>query len=156
MLRTPGVSAVAFALAIASACSGDVSGPSSQVEAAILPSPPGSPKTVVTISGDVTLSGFTVHVGARAAGTAAALTGLGFDSPGKPPGAVPPGYCRFPLTGSVAGSVVTLSGAVTFSSDPSLVGTAVTITANASTGAIVFTFGGLVLTGTGSVLIAHP
>lgn len=150
------VSAVAFAGLVASACSGDVSGPNRQVEAAILPSPPGSPKTAVTISGDVTVAGFTVHLGAQASGTSTALTGFGFDSPGKPPGAVPPGYCRFPLTGSFASNVVTLSGAVTFSPDPSLLGTAVTITANASTGAITFDFGGTVLAGTGSVLVAHP
>ncbi len=148
--------ALAFAAAGASACARDVSGPGPQVQAAILPSPPGSPMTVVTISGAVTIPGFTTQVRAQAAGTAAALTGLGSDSPGKPPGVVPPGYCRFPLTGSVASGVVTLRGTVTFSNDPSLVGTTVTITADASTGGITFVFGTLTLMGTGSVVVAHP
>lgn len=107
---------------------------------------------------DVTLTpGLTLHVGAEASGSAAALTGRGFDTPfrGNPFGP-PPGYCRFPLSGSLSGSVVTLSGAVTFSNDPTLVTTTVTITADASTGVITFDFGTLTLTGTGSVIVAHP
>ncbi len=50
-------------------------------------------------------------------------------------------------------SVVTLSGAVTKSTDPSLVGISVTVIGDASTGAITFVFDGLTLTGTGTVAI---
>lgn len=157
MLSARAVVAVAFAAAVASACAGDVSGPGPHVQAAVLPSPPGSPKTVVTISGDVTLAaGFTVHVGAAASGSAVALTGQGFDTPFRGNLTGTPGYCRFPLTGSLSGSVVTLSGAVTFSSDPTFVGVPVTITADGSTGGITFDFGPFTLTGTGSVVVAHP
>ena len=118
-----------------------------------------SHKTVVTLSGDVTLApGLTLHVAAHASGPAGALSGQGFDSPfrgnpfGSPP---PPGYCRFPLTGSLVGSVLALSGNVAFSNDPSLLGIPVSITANALTGSIIFDFGSDTLTGTGSVVVAH-
>jgi hypothetical protein len=110
-----------------------------------------SDMTVVTISGRV--AGGTLQVGAHASGTASSLTGLGFDSP--IPGH-PKGYCRISLTGFLSGSVVTLSGAVIFSTVPSFVGTPVTFIGNASTGAITFNFGGTILTGTGSVVIASP
>ena len=110
-----------------------------------------SDMTVVTISGRV--AGGTLQVGAHALGTASSLTGLGFDSP--IPGH-PKGYCRISLTGFLSGSVVTLSGAVIFSTVPSFVGTPVTFIGNASTGAITFNFGGTILTGTGSVVIASP
>lgn len=118
-----------------------------------------SHETVVAISGEVVAvdgSGFTVQIGAQASGPANALSGQGFDNPGKP-GAppTPVGYCRFPLSGSLVGSVVTLSGTVTFSTNPALVGAPVTIIADSSSGAITFDFAGFVLTGTGSVVIAH-
>lgn len=112
--------------------------------------------TVVTISGEVDFGGgAVVQVGAHARGPAGSLTGQGFDTSGKPGGVVPPQYCRFPLTGSVSGDVVTLLGAVTFSPDPTLIGAPVVITANAATGAITFNFAGFIATGTGSVVIAH-
>jgi hypothetical protein len=60
-----------------------------------------------------------------------------------------------PLTGALAGNQLTLSGTVAFSSDPTLVGIHATVTASISTGAITFNFGGIVLTGTGSVVVAH-
>ncbi len=118
--------------------------------------------TVVSISGAVTLTGVpgftpTLQMGAHASGPAGSLTGQGFDSPfrGNPTATTPPGYCRFPLTGSLVGSVVTLTGTVSFSNDPTNLGVPVTIIADASTGAITFDFGSFVLTGTGSVVIAH-
>ncbi len=115
-----------------------------------------SHKTVVAISGEVALDGIlTVQVGAHASGPANDLSGQGFDNPGKPPLGVPPGYCRFPLNGSLVGDVVTLDGVVTFSNDPANIGVPVAIIADASTGDITFFFDGVVLTGTGSVVIAH-
>ncbi|MCI0330332.1 MAG: hypothetical protein L0196_05185 [candidate division Zixibacteria bacterium] len=116
------------------------------------------PGTVVSISGNVTLAeGFTLQVGATASGPSNALVGQGFDSPfrGNPTATTPPGYCRFPLTGSASGNVVSLSGNVSFSNDPSNLGVAVSITADASTSAITFVFGPFTLTDTGSVVIAH-
>ncbi len=110
-----------------------------------------SDMTVVTISGRV--AGGTLQVGAHASGTAGSLSGLGFDSP--IPG-TPKGYCRIALTGSLAGSVATLSGPVIFSTVPSFVGTPVTFIGDASTGSITFNFGGSIFTGTGSVVIASP
>lgn len=107
----------------------------------------------VTISGPVSVPGFTVHVEAQARGQAAALNGHGSDTPITPPSGNNPDVCTFPLTGSVAGSVATLSGTVTFSSNSSLLGTPVTVTADASNGSIVFNFGGFILTGTGTVRI---
>jgi hypothetical protein len=53
------------------------------------------------------------------------------------------------------GTTLTLTGTVALSTDPSLVGTVATITADTSTGAITFNFGGIILTGTGSVVVAH-
>ncbi len=108
-----------------------------------------SDMTVVTISGRV--AGGTLQVGAHASGPASSLSGLGFDSP--IPG-TPKGYCRIALTGSLSGSMVTLSGPVIFSTDPTNNGITVTFTANASTGSIIFNFGGAIFTGTGSVVIA--
>jgi hypothetical protein len=119
-------------------------------------------QSVVTLSANVTivpgqgLPAFTVRVGAHASGPANGLTGRGFDTPfqGNPTGT--PGYCRFDvLTGSLVGDLLTLTGTVAFSSDPSLVGIRASITANSSTGAITFNFGGIILTGTGSVVVAH-
>ena len=146
------VSAVAIGIAMFAAV-GMLSSPQ-QAEA--------SNKVVVTISGAVTettvFSGFKLHVQARVSGPAGSLTGQGSDSP---PGK---GYCRFPLTGSLVGDVVTLSGVTTFTnSDTTPVGVPVTFVANASTGDITWTFdvgaviaGGpfLIFTGTGSVVIA--
>ena len=123
---------------------------------------PAAAQTVVALSVNVTIAAgqglpaFTVRVGAHASGPADALAGSGFDSPfpGNPTGT--PSYCRFDtLTGSLVGNQLTLTGTVGFSTDPSLVGTPATITANVSTGAITFNFGGVVLTGTGSVVVAH-
>ena len=110
--------------------------------------------TVVTIKGRV--AGGTVQVKAEASGTASSLGGFGTDSPinGLPKGQGPKGYCRFPLTGSLSGSKVTLSGVVSFSNVPSNIGTPVTIKGDASNGSIIFNFGGTILTGTGSVVIA--
>ena len=111
----------------------------------------------VAISGRVTLVGtrLTLQVGARVSGSAVSLSGQGFDSPfSTKPASTPPGYCRFPLAGSRAGTVVTISGKVAFSNNATLVGTPVKITADASTGSIIFNFGPFTLTGTGAVVIA--
>jgi hypothetical protein len=114
----------------------------------------GSTATTVNISGTVSLPGFgSVSVRAHASGTTTLLSGGGTDSP--PPN-IPPGnpaVCQWPLTGSVSGSVVKLAGTVTQSSVRAEIGTAVTLTADASTGAITWTFGGFPLTGTGTVEI---
>ena len=109
--------------------------------------------TVVTIVGDVSGQGGTLQVGAQASGTASSLDGLGFDSP--VPGH-PKGYCRIPLAGSLSGNVITLTGNVAFSNDPSNIGTPVTFRANAANGSITFIFGAFTFTGTGSVVIAPP
>ncbi len=113
-------------------------------------------QTTATVSGTVTLApGLSLQVTAAASGTSASsLSGQGIDSTfhGNP-GGPPPGTCGFPLTGSVSGGVVTLSGAVTRSTNPSLVGIPVTVIGDASTGAITFLFDGFTLTGTGTVVI---
>ena len=99
--------------------------------------------------------GLSLQLTANASGTPSALSGQGVDSTfhGNP-GGPPPGTCLFrSLTGSVSGSVVTLAGVVDASTDNTLVGVPVMIVANASTGAITFTFSTAVLTGTGVVLI---
>ncbi len=114
-------------------------------------------QTAVTVQGNVSLPGLTVHLGAAASGPAGALTGAGFDAPtiGSGVSGAPgnPGFCEFPLAGSVSAGVVTLSGAVKESSEPTLIGIPVTITANSSTGSITFVFGPFTLTGTGSVSV---
>ncbi len=78
-------------------------------------SPALASQTTATVSGTVTLApGLSLQVTAAASGTSASsLSGQGVDSTfhGNP-GGPPPGTCGFPLTGSVSGSVVTLSGAV--------------------------------------------
>ena len=112
-------------------------------------------RTTVTISGTVSSAavGFTVSIRAHASGTTTSLSGGGTDSP--PPN-VPPGnpaVCQWPLTGSVSGSVVSLTGTVTQSSVRAEIGTPITLTADASTGAITWTFGPFPLTGTGTVEI---
>jgi hypothetical protein len=115
-----------------------------------------SPVTTVSISGQVSIGGSTLTLHASASGTSASLTGHGVDTTfhGGPP---PPGTCEFPLTGSISGSVVTLSGAVSKATDPTLVGASVLIVADGATGSITFTFGGtFVLTGTGTVQINNP
>ncbi len=109
--------------------------------------------TTVTIGGQVNVDGVTVTVRAHATGSTSSLVGAGTDSPPFPGVSGNPGACQFPLAGSVSGSTVTLSGAVTQSSIPSFVTTPVGITASASTGAITFTFGPFTLTGTGTVVI---
>lgn len=106
--------------------------------------------TGVSIAGKVSNAslGLTLSVQAQAHGaTAASLSGQGMDNSvagGK-------GYCTIPLTGSVTGNVATLSGTVSFSNDPANLGVPVTFTADASTGAITFDFGGFIFTGNGSV-----
>jgi len=60
---------------------------------------------------------------------------------------------RFSLTGSVTGSWVTMGGAVTFSTDPALIGIPVLITADEQTGEIMLYFGEIVLEGSGTVLV---
>lgn len=114
-----------------------------------------APPTNVHISGEVTLApGFSVQLTANAKGTPDSLSGQGVDSTFHGVGP-PPGTCTFDnLTGSISGTVVTLHGSVTQSSDKSLIGTPVWIEADASTGAISFNFGGFILTGTGNVHIA--
>ena len=118
-----------------------------------------SPPTTVNVSGQVSLApGLTLTVEAHAKGSSSSLTGAGVDSTfhGNPlPG--PPGTCNFDnLAGSISGTTITLSGSVTHSTDPSLVGTPVTVIADASTGAITFIFGPFTLTGTGTVIINNP
>ena len=54
-----------------------------------------------------------------------------------------------------AGLGAAASGSVSFSIDPTLVGIQATITANIATGSVTFNFGGIILTGTGSVVVAH-
>ncbi len=107
----------------------------------------------VTISGDVSLSGSVIQVVAQVRGPASSLSGQGSDTPRTPPAGSNPGFCQFPLTGSVSGSLVTLSGTVTISSNPSFIGAPVTINADAGTGSIIFNFAGFVFTGTGRVVI---
>lgn len=115
----------------------------------------GSTSTTVIISGVVSNSVIgTVSVRAHASGTASSLSGGGTDSP--PPAPSPPGnpaVCQFPLTGSISANVVTLSGTVTQSSVRAEIGTPVTFMANASTGAITWTFDGFIFTGPGTVEI---
>lgn len=114
----------------------------------------GSTRTTVTISGTVSLAGFgTVSVRAHASGTTSSLSGSGTDAP--PPNTPPgnPAVCQWPLTGSVSDNVVTLVGVVAQSSVRAEIGTHVTLTADASTGAITWTFAGFPLTGTGTVEI---
>ncbi len=114
------------------------------------------PLTTVNIAGQVSIAGSTLTLQANARGTSASLTGSGVDTTFHG-GVPPPGTCEFPLTGSISGSVVTLSGAVSKSTDPTLVGASVLIVADAATGSITFTFGGVfVLTGTGTVQINNP
>ena len=113
-----------------------------------------APPTNVHISGEVTLApGFSLQLTANASGTPSSLSGQGVDSTFHQGPVSPPGTCEFPLTGSVTGNVVTLTGTVTQASDKTLIGTPVSIVADASTGAITFHFGGFVLTGTGNVHI---
>ncbi len=121
-----------------------------------------SHKVVVVISGDVTFEGvpglLPLHVGAQASGPAGSLTGQGFDLPPGPkvfgePGD-PVGYCRIPLTGTLVGTTVTLSGVVNFAHNPGDLGVPVNFTADASTGFITFDFGGFIFEGTGRVRIA--
>jgi hypothetical protein len=112
--------------------------------------------TRVTISGDVSDPGLglTLQVYAQASGSSAALSGQGGNSNfrGNPFGA-PANACSYPLTGSMSGNVVTLSGKVAFSPNSGNVGIPVTIIDDASTGSITFDFNGIPFTGTGSVVI---
>jgi opacity protein-like surface antigen len=121
-------------------------------------SPAQAADLVVNVTGEVVLFGtFDFQLGATARGAADALTGRGFDAPiegAGGEGGLGHDYCHFPLTGSLSGSVVTLTGTVTSSNNPADLGAAVTIIADASTGAITYDFDGVVLTGTGKVTIA--
>ncbi len=118
-----------------------------------------SDMTVVSIKGMVSGPGGTLIVGATVSGTPDSLSGVGFDNgagPGSATPGSPKGYCRFPLTGSLTGGVVTLNGTVAFSNVPSAVGTPVSFTAVQSTGhtgSITFNFGGFIFTGSGSVVV---
>jgi len=120
--------------------------------ASLAPAAYASNSTTVTISGQVSTT-FTVTVRAHASGTPSSLSGGGTDSPPPNSSTGNPAVCQFPLGGSTDGTTVTLSGTVTQSSTPSAIGTPVVITADASTGAITFNFGGTILTGTGTVVI---
>ena len=116
------------------------------------------PPTTIGISGKVSGSSGTVALEATAKGTTSSLVGRGagvhinFAS-----------EARFTLTGSISGSVVTLTGAVTQSGFAALIGTPVSIVADASTGTITHIFGPiaggplagvtLTFTGTGTVVI---
>ncbi len=123
-----------------------------------------SDMTAVTIHGRLSGPGGTINVDAEASGTGTPVlfAGSGTDSPVNGPPKISKGYCRFPLSGSLSGSVVTLSGVVTFSNVRSVVGTPIMFRANASTGSITFIFGPslgtggetFTFTGTGSVVIA--
>jgi hypothetical protein len=118
-------------------------------------------ETVVTVMGNIATppgpGAFSAHLGALARGPAGALTGTGFDAPpiGSGASGAPgnPGFCVFPLTGSVSADVVTLSGAVKQSSVKALIGFPVSVNADTSTGSITLMIGPFTLTGTGSVTI---
>jgi hypothetical protein len=117
-----------------------------------------SPAVTVQITADVTDSAIacTLPISASVSGqSSSSLSGAGIDGSqciGAP--SFPPAECVWALTGSVAGSVVTLTGTVVQSSDHNgEVGTPVMLTANGSTGTVVWTFGGLTFTGTGTVAI---
>ena len=122
----------------------------------LVPASNAHPSTVVTISGMVSnvSIGLSVSVRAHASGTVSSLSGGGTDSPPSIPSpSANPAVCQFPLTGSVSGNTVTLAGTVTQSSVGAEIGTPVTFTADASTGTITWTFGGIPFTGTGTVVI---
>lgn len=113
--------------------------------------------TNVTISGTVSDPGLglTLQVHAHASGSSAALSGQGGNSnfSGNPFGA-PANSSSFPLTGSVSGNIVTLSGTVASSPNDNNINTiSVKFIADASTGHIEFDFGLTKFTGTGSVVI---
>ncbi len=108
--------------------------------------------TRVTIIGDVSVGGITFHVQAQASGSSSSLSGQGISSPLA--NSVGPGNtARFPLTGSVSGSTVTLTGSIAFSPNAANIGMPIAITADSSTGYIEFDFGLTKFTGTGSVVI---
>jgi hypothetical protein len=159
MIRVARAPLVAVALTFASACSGDLSGPPAQDIGGTPAFSHAANPVVVTISGELVspVTGNRLQVRAQVDGPAAALTGMGSDA-GKSEAA--PFYCRFSLTGTLVGNVVTLAGTVTFST-ADVVGVPVTITAtdvnapNPSNDPITFTFGPFVFVGTGSVVIAH-
>ncbi len=115
--------------------------------------------TAVTIAGQVSgtvgTAAVTVSVEAFATGNPSSLAGGGMDS--NPHGGalgLPPDTCTFPLTGSISGTMITLSGTVTQSTNPTLVGTPVTLMGDAQAGSITFVFDGLTLKGIGTVVIA--
>ena len=112
--------------------------------------------TIVNISGQVSIDGVTVTVRAHASGTPSALSGAGTDTPDSlSKFAGNPLVCHWPVTGSVSAGVVTLAGIATQSSVRAEIGTPITLTADASTGSITWTFDGLTLTGTGTVDIRN-
>jgi hypothetical protein len=106
---------------------------------------------------DIDANGTLAFLGFEASGPPEALSGQGFAAPPRGIGASAapgnPDVCRFELTGAVSGTTVTLSGAVTASSNPALVGTPVNVTAEASSGFVIFVFDGITFTGAGSVSI---
>jgi hypothetical protein len=114
------------------------------------PSAGASSHVSVNITGQVSLGGFLLHVQAHADGAGlASLSGQGTDNFVDHGNQF--GLCIEPLTGSVSGSTVTLSGTTTFANNPSDIGVPVTFIADASTGAITWIFDGLTFTGTGIV-----
>jgi hypothetical protein len=107
-----------------------------------------STNTVVNISGAVTDTTIptptnpsfgTVTVRAHASGIKL-LSGAGTDSP-PPSSRGNPAMCQWPVTGSFNGSSVTLTGVVTQSSVHMEIGTLVTLTADPSSGMIIWVFG---------------
>jgi len=115
-----------------------------------VPSAGASSHVSVNITGQVSLGGFLLHVQAHADGDdPGSLSGQGTDNFVDHGNQF--GLCIEPLTGSVSGSTVTLSGTTTFANNPSDIGVPVTFIANASTGAIKWIFDGLTFTGTGIV-----
>ncbi len=76
--------------------------------------------TLVSVAGTPVSSGPSLQVSAQALGPSGSLNGHGLDTTfhGNP-GGPPPGTCTFRLlTGSVAGTEVTLSGPVSSSTNP--------------------------------------
>ncbi|MGI0073406.1 MAG: hypothetical protein ACREA3_06315 [Nitrosotalea sp.] len=65
-------------------------------------------------------------------------------------------YVHFNVEGNISpNTVINLAGNVTTSTDPSMIGTPITITADTSTGNMALAFEGNTYTGTGRVLIKY-
>jgi hypothetical protein len=127
---------------------------------AVLPAAIAEPVTTVTITGSLSGATGVVKLGGSVRGTPQELSGtvgsvhVSFGSP-----------ATFDLQGSLSGDVVTLSGTVTQAAAKFLIGTPVTLIANASTGQIDLVFGPipsgplagetLTFSGTGQVIITE-